>query len=166
MDMPKEYDTMTWFGKGPHETYFDRKTSGVVGIYSGKVEELIHDYVRPQENANRTDVRWVSFLNDEQFGLLVVAKGDSLLNTSAWPYTQDDLEKAEHVHELPRRENITVNIDYKQRGVGGDSPVQVDVIHLHKKYKLLKKRPYRYSFILKPYSQEMGDITELVKKIK
>jgi len=109
MAMPGEFNVMTWYGRGPHETYWDRKTGAAVGVYSGQVEELIHDYVRPQENGNKTEVRWVALTNKDGAGLLAV--GMPLLSVSAWPYTMWDLERARHVHELPRRDSVTVNLD-------------------------------------------------------
>ncbi len=151
MAMHEQYNNVTWFGRGPHENHLDRKTGAAVGIYSYKVDELIHNYIRPQENANRTDVRWVSFLNKEGFGLMVTGIGESLLNFSAWPYTMRDLEKAKHIHELPHRDTITVNIDYKQRGVGGYVPA---FLWLDKEFKLLKGKNYSYSFRLRPVKME------------
>jgi beta-galactosidase len=136
-----------WFGKGPHETYEDRKTGAQVGIYSANVEELIHDYVCPQENGNRTDIRWVEVTNDEGKGFRIKDFKGTFLNFSAWPYTQEELEEAEHIHELPRNENITFNIDYKQRGVGGDFPGLPTV---HDEYKLKKDITYSYAFKITP----------------
>ncbi|MHA1784221.1 MAG: glycoside hydrolase family 2 TIM barrel-domain containing protein, partial [Candidatus Helarchaeota archaeon] len=162
MSILKEFNNVTWFGRGPHETYWDRKTGATIGIHSRNVEEIIHNYVRPQENGNRTDVRWVSFLNKDNFGILIVAK-ESLLNFSAWPYTMEDLENATHVNELPRRDTITVNIDYKQRGVGGDNPVLTSI---HDEFKLKKNKMYSYSFVLKPYIKEFGEISEFFKKLR
>ena len=136
-----------WYGRGPHESYEDRKTSAEVGIYSSKVEELIHDYVYPQENGNRTDIRWVSATDEEGKGFKIIATGGKFLNFSAWPYKQEDLEQAEHINELPRRKEITFNIDYKQRGVGGDLPAFPTV---HDEYKLKKNVRYSYSFLITP----------------
>ena len=117
--MPAAFDTMTWFGRGPHETYWDRKTGAAVGRYSGKVADLVHPYVRPQENANRTDVRWVTLTNGHGVGLRAI--GMTTLSVSAWPYTMADLQGGRHTHDLPRRDTITVNLDHKQMGVGGDN---------------------------------------------
>jgi len=111
MAIPGEFDTMSWLGRGPQESYWDRKTGSAVGLYSGPVAEQVHPYVRPQETGNKTDVRWVALTNKEGIGLLAI--GMPLLNASAWPFTMDDLEKATHVNELPQRETITVNLDYK-----------------------------------------------------
>ncbi len=116
MAVPGALGTMTWLGRGPHENYWDRHTGAAVGRYSGRVEDLVHPYVRPQENANRTDVRWVALTDADGSGLL--AFGLPLLSVSAWPYTMEDLEKATHVNELPRRDAITLNLDLRQMGVG------------------------------------------------
>ena len=159
--IPKEFNKMTWFGRGPHETMFDRKTGAAVGIYSDSVENLIHPYVRPQENGNRTDVRWVAMTNKEGTGLLISDVGGTNLSISAWPYTMEDLESARHNHELPRREFITFNIDYKQQGVGGDVPA---IAMLHRKYRLEAHKKYYYAFLLRGYTKDMGDINTIAHK--
>ena len=162
MTIPGDYKKMTWYGRGPHETMLDRKTGAAVGIYSGLVEELIHPYIRPQENGNRTDVHWAALTNEKGFGLFISDIGGTLINLSAWPYTMEDLENATHDHELPRRENITLNIDFNQQGVGGDIP---GLAMLHKEYKLKKRIPYSYCFRLRPYTKDMGDFNAISYKI-
>jgi len=77
----------------------DRKIGAAVEIYSGYVEDLIHPYIRPQENGNRTDVRWATITNKDGFGLLISDVGGTHLNISAWPYTMEDLENAKHNYE-------------------------------------------------------------------
>ncbi len=161
--IPRELDNMTWYGRGPHETMLDRKTGAAIGIYSGKIEELIHHYIRPQENGNRTDVRWVAFTNEKEEGLFIMDIGGTHLSISAWPYTMEDLEIATHDYGLPRRDFNTINIDYKQQGVGGDIPAMAV---LHDEYKLKGKKTYKYSFLLKGYSKEMGDLSDLISNIK
>jgi len=155
--IPGEFNTMTWCGRGPQESYWDRKTGAAVGVYSGPVEEQIHEYVRPQENGNKTDVRWVALTNKDSVGLLAV--GMPLLSVSAWPYTMQDLENARHIHELPRRDTITVNLDYKQMGVGGDNSWGA---RTHSEYTLPAK-PYSYRFRLRPYAPSMGDISSIAR---
>ncbi len=142
-----EFNQFEWYGRGFHETYEDRKVGAAVGKYIGTAEDLIHDYVYPQENGNRTDVRWIKVLNSEGQGFKISDNCGKYLNFSAWPYSQEDLENAQHVHELPRRENVTLNIDYKQRGVGGDFPAFPTV---HDEYKLKKDVKYTYSFRIDP----------------
>ncbi|MBD3230361.1 MAG: DUF4981 domain-containing protein, partial [Candidatus Lokiarchaeota archaeon] len=158
MKITREFNEIVWFGRGPHDTMYDRKLSGEIGIYKSYIEDLVHDYVRPQENGNKTDVRWALIKNSNNLGILISDIGGTLLNISAWPYTLEDLEEANHIHELPNRDLITLNIDYKQRGVGGDDVLFTGI---HKQYKLKKNREYFYAFRIKPYEKDMEDITEL-----
>ena len=157
MAIPGEFSTMSWFGRGPNESYWDRKTGSAVGLYSGPVEENFHPYVRPQETGNKTDVRWLALTNKEGAGLLAV--GMPLLSASAWPFTMEDLEKATHINELPRRKTITVNLDYKQMGVGGDDSWGA---RTHPEYTLPAKA-YSYKFRLRPYTPDMGDVSSVVR---
>ncbi|WP_105617234.1 glycoside hydrolase family 2 TIM barrel-domain containing protein [Vallitalea okinawensis] len=143
--LANDFDEMTWLGRGPHESYCDRKSGAAVGKYSGKVRELTHDYLKPQENGNRTDVRWISFTNASNCGLRFSHHGCNFLNASAWPYTMEDLEEASHIHELKERDYITVNIDHKQRGVGGSIPAMLKLLE---EYKLPRGEKYSYSFTI------------------
>jgi beta-galactosidase len=159
MTMPGEFDRITWFGRGPHENYQDRFTSAAVGRYSLGLEEFIHDYARPQENANRTDVRWFAVQAADGAGLLAV--GAPFLNASAWPYTMDDLEENTHAYQVPRRDFTTVNLDHQQMGVGGDNSWGARPL---KEY-LLSPKPYSYSFCLTPLAAGEHDL-QLRAKLK
>jgi beta-galactosidase len=156
--MPGRFNKLSWLGRGPHETYWDRKTGGALGLYSGPVNEHVHTYVRPQENGNKSDVRWMSLTDRDGVGLIAV--GIPTIDVSAWPYTMQDLEKAKHIHELPQRDTITVNLDYKQMGVGGDDSWGA---RTHSEYTLPAKT-YRYSFRLTPYAPSFGDIRNLTRR--
>ena len=162
LTIQNDFDQLTWFGRGPHETMLDRKTSGAIGIYSGKVDELIHNYVKPQENGNRTDVRWAVLTNEEDIGLFISDIGGTHLSISAWPYSLEDLESASHTFDLPKRDFNTLNIDYKQQGVGGDIPA---LAVLHKKYILKGDLEYSYTFRIRGYSKDEGDFNSLFKKV-
>lgn len=159
MAVPATLGTMTWLGRGPHENYWDRHSGAPVGRYSGRVDQLIHDYVRPQENGNRTDVRWIALTDAGGTGLLAV--GLPHLSVSAWPYTMEDLEAATHTNELPRRDTITVNLDYRQTGVGGDDGWGA---RPHAEYTL-DPRPYAYRFRLRAYAPGMGSIDEVARRV-
>ena len=127
-------------------------------MYSGSVEENIHVYVRPQENGNKSDVRWMALTDSDGVGLLAV--GMPTIDVSAWPFAMQDLEKARHIDELPRRDTITVNLDYKQMGVGGDDSWGA---RTHPEYTLPAKT-YHYSFRLTPYSPSLGDMDRLARR--
>jgi beta-galactosidase/beta-glucuronidase len=114
-----DFDRVTWYGRGPGESYVDSKESTLVGRYEKTVDELHTPYVRPQENGNRTDIRWVTFADAQGLGLRVTA--DSLFNVSAHRYTIEDLDDAEHAHELPHRDEITVSLSHVHCGLGSGS---------------------------------------------
>jgi len=123
--LDESLNRVSWFGRGPHENYWDRNRSANVGKYQATVDELYVPYVRPQENGYRTDIREVSFANREGQG--VRFEGAPLLGFGAQYYDTDqyDLNKDQvnggnlHPHELIKRDRIFANIDFKQRGVGG-----------------------------------------------
>ncbi len=138
------FTRVEWLGRGPQENYRDRRSGYAVGRYAATVDEMIYDYIRPQENGCRTDVRWATWRNAAGDGLLVV--GRPRLEISCWPYRMDDLERADHPHELPRRKTTTIHIDYRQMGVGGVNSWGRWPL---KKYQLPPK-PYEYSFRLRP----------------
>jgi beta-galactosidase len=118
MVLPAGFDRIAWFGPGPHETYIDRKDARV-GVYGGTVrEQFVYDYAEPGESGNKVDVRWVALRNAQGFGLL--ATGLPLLSVNALHHTTDDLQAAEHPFELPHRDIVVLNLDWKQQGVGGD----------------------------------------------
>ena len=83
MTLPAAFDTVTWFGRGPHENYWDRHTSAAIGIYTGRVADQIHPYVRPQESGYKTDVRWVALTSRDGVGLMAV--GLPLVSTGPRP---------------------------------------------------------------------------------
>jgi beta-galactosidase len=143
--LPADYQQVSWFGMGPQETMPDRQLGAVVGQFEELVPDLMHHYVRPQENGNRSDVRWVSLTTADGFGLMVRALEGNHFNFSAWNCTQADLADAEHIHELPVRDLVTLNIDLVQMGVGGDVPAGGSP---HPEYLLPKGKLYQYGFIL------------------
>jgi len=139
------YNQTTWYGRGPHETYPDRKTSGRVAVHSLPVAAWPHPYVEPQDNANRTDVRWVEFVDDAGEGLQVVA--DEPLNVSARPYTDSTLAAADHTYDLRRAGTTTVHLDAALHGVGGDDSWGLQT---HPQYTVPANEPHRVRLWLRP----------------
>jgi beta-galactosidase len=142
--MPGEYDNMEWFGRGPYENYWDRKTAAFIDLYKGKVMDQYVAYTVPQENGNKTDVRWASWVNQKGCGIMI--KSDSLINVSARNCYQDDLEKATHTNEVPVRGIVEVHVDLQQMGLGAD---QSWGAYPHDEYRLLKNE-YGFGFQIRP----------------
>ncbi len=140
----KELNSAIWYGRGPHETYCDRKTGAPIREHTLPIKDLFHHYVRPQENGNRTDVRWFSLLDDQKQGIMVI--GYQPLAFSVWHCTMEDLETCLHDYELPERDTWTLNIDYLQMGVGGDDSWGALP---HEEY-LIKPKKYHYEFLILP----------------
>ncbi|MDH3652569.1 MAG: beta-galactosidase small subunit, partial [Saprospiraceae bacterium] len=141
--VPEEFSNAKYYGKGPHESYIDRDGSARLGIYNSEVAQLSTPYIRPQENGNRSGIRWFSLKNAEGMGLKI--RGNDL-NVSARTRTTEDLENTTHRHLLPTRDFIEVNIDHKIMGVGGD-----DTWSIRSKPHPEDRIPsgkYRYNFVL------------------
>ena len=159
MTLPAGFTNMEWFGRGPHESYWDRKTGAAVGRYSGTAWEQFHPYTRPQETANKTDVRWLALRNADGIGLAAV--GMPLLSASAWEFPAEEIEyraagdpgreiivpaSQQHGAEVKRHDLVTLNLDHKQMGVGGDTSWGA---RTHSEYTLTEPF-YRYQFRLRP----------------
>jgi beta-galactosidase len=111
--------TIQWYGRGLYENYVDKNYGFDVGVYTLPISRFDEPYVVPQENGNRTDVRWMNLQNEtSKSGLLIVA--DSLLSMSAWRYTEENINQAKHTIDLKDPGFVTLNIDLKQMGVGGN----------------------------------------------
>lgn len=117
-----EFDSITWYGRGPHENYSDRRTGAPLGLYKRTVKELEHHYMRPQENGHRTEVRYVVAETRSGDALKIEALPGQSLEFNAWPYSQEDLERATHIHLLKPVDITTLCIDGAMCGVGGDMP--------------------------------------------
>ena len=131
-------DGVTYYGLGDHECYIDRCRSGVPGVYTHNAEQMVHDYLSPQENGNRMDVHWATIGDAIRFTAV-----SHPFQLGVHPYTLQMLDEAKHLHELGRLPYLTVNIDGGQRGVGGDFPAMPC---LKRPYKLHKLRTYLVIF--------------------
>lgn len=143
--MPRDYDRIAWYGRGPHETYWDRQSGGEIAVYESEVDDMVFPYVRSQDTGNRTEVRWMTLTNRDGAGLRI--EGPLPLCASAWPFTIADLEAASHPYALPRRDFNTVFVDERLHGVGGDNSWGALT---HPQYTLPGDRPYRLRFTIVP----------------
>ena len=159
MTMTACFEQFICYGRGPHESYWDRKTSALVGKYTGSVDDQFVDYSKPQENGNKTDVRWVALTNENGIGLLAI--GEPTLSVSARHFTTNDLQGVRYTHQMIRRDYITLNLDYKQMGVGGDNSWGLKV---HDEYTLWPKE-YKYSLRLKPLNLHKDNPMEIARKV-
>jgi beta-galactosidase len=153
LSLPQGYEQFTWYGRGPHESYADRKESAPISVYSGSVEEQYFPYILPQESGNKSDVRWAALTDDAGNGLLALGAS----NVSVHPFTDEDLTAAQHMHEIPRREAIFLNLDHQQGGLGNGS-CGPGVLPQYQ----LKPEEFRFQVRLRPVKS--GD--QLVKRAR
>ncbi|MGM9802855.1 MAG: glycoside hydrolase family 2 TIM barrel-domain containing protein [Muribaculaceae bacterium] len=114
-------EKVTWYGRGPIENYQDRKNAAYVGIYGSTVADMREHYARSQTMGERTDVRWITFVNNRGEGLKIIA--DGMLDFSALHYTDRDLWRVLYDHNLPsiERSEVVLNLDCRQCGLGNAS---------------------------------------------
>ena len=163
-NIPSEFEKASWYGRGPHENYIDRMSSAFVGYYESTVENLKFDYSRPQENGYRTENRWLRMVNLDGKGFEI--KGNPLFSFGAHFNTIEDMDdgvrknqpgqylgarkrivkKQRKPIDLVKRDFISLNIDLKQMGVGGDNSWGARTLN---KY-ILEPADYEFSFIINP----------------
>lgn len=161
MILKGEYDQLEWLGRGPHENYWDRKTSALIDKYKGTVWEQFHPYIRPQETANKCDVRWFSLTNQQGKGVLI--KGKQPLSFSTWNFPESELSYApfltekKHGGSIEKQDMVRVNIDYLQMGIAGDNTWGAQT---HPEYTITPGN-YSYGFRISPIEKTKEDLTLL-----
>ncbi len=145
MTVPLEFNRFEWFGRGPGESYPDTLQANRVGLWKAGLDDLYTPYIFPQENGNRSEVRWVALSDTRGMGLTV--EGVPTLNFSAHRFSMMDFEGARHTYDLKPRSEITLNLDHRQNGIGsascGPKP--------WKEY-ILKPEEFRFAVVLRPCS--------------
>jgi beta-galactosidase len=150
MELSKALDHIRFYGRGPWENYSDRNTASFLGEYEQTLkDQFVWNYIRPQENGYRTDVRWVQFEDGSGAGVKIT--GIQPIGFSALPYTAEDMDpgltkKNQHPSDLYERNFISVHLDLNQRGVGGDNSWGAIP---HEPY-LLKDSKYSYAYVIQP----------------
>ena len=144
--LPGRLERLHYYGRGPEENHWDRNNGTDVGLYSGTVSGQWSPYIRPQENGNKTDVRWAALTGRDGRGLLV--SGEPLLELNASHFTPEDLSVGtRHDYQLSPRDEVVLRLNHRQMGVGGDNSWGA---HTHDEYKLFADRDYSYTYRLRP----------------
>ncbi|WBY09262.1 glycoside hydrolase family 2 TIM barrel-domain containing protein [Sphingomonas sp. 7/4-4] len=150
--MPSSTDMMEWYGRGPHESYQDRKTGAPLGLWRGRISDQNHDYMRPQETGNKTDVRWMELIQSGGGGLRVLGDAPLSMNALAFPY--DDLSRrppgTRRSTDIVPRKEVSLMVDAVQSGVGGDNAWDKGGRPL-RQYRVPLK-PLLYSYRLSPFT--------------
>jgi beta-galactosidase len=138
----QSFGQLKWFGRGPFETYPDRKTGAKIGVYSGSVAEQYNPYLIPQENGNKTDVRWASLQNGVGVGVRISSPEE--FNFSAQNTGSDNLSRALYPFQLKPFDGVTLNLDYALSGVG------CTAISVLNKYRVMPSE-YQFRLVFEPF---------------
>jgi beta-galactosidase len=143
MFLDKQFRQVSWLGRGPMETYADRKRGFDVGVYQSTVEEQFTPYEKPMECGNHEDVRWAQVTSAAGNGLKVQADS-TLLQVSMLPYSDEEMEKVEYRVYLPKSSATVFCISHLTLGVGsascGPQPLPQYIVHAE---------PAKFTYILK-----------------
>lgn len=150
MALNEGLEDVTWYGRGPHENYNDRKESAAFGRYRRNVSDMLEPYERPQGMANREDLRWLKIADTNDEGILVVANGQ--LNFTALHFTDQDLWAAKHLYQLKPRKETILSLDYEQMGIGNASCGPTPLPQYY-----IPVKPAGISFSIRPYHPQVGD---------
>ncbi|MGH2508667.1 MAG: beta-galactosidase small subunit family protein, partial [Ktedonobacteraceae bacterium] len=152
--LPQQFERVTWYGRGPGESYRDTKQANLVGIYTKTVDALYTPYTFPQENGNRSEVRWVGVTDLRGVGLL--AMGMPELNFSLHRYTVEQFDKAKHTSDLHDAGQLIWHLDLCQQGIGSASCGPA----LSSQYEL-RTEPFQFALSLRPISADRLDLAIL-----
>ena len=119
MGVADSYDQFAWYGKGPFEAYIDRNEGEAFGVYNGKVADQFYNYIYPQENGNKFDVRWAELIGD--LGKRIRVYGKQPIEVSVRPYSTMNIAEATHPFELEKLDHLVLNINYRMAPVGNES---------------------------------------------
>ncbi|MBW8863704.1 MAG: DUF4981 domain-containing protein, partial [Verrucomicrobia bacterium] len=116
----QSYENLRWYGRGPWENYSDRKASADVGVWRSTVSEQYVPYVRPQDNGNKEDVRWMELTDTNGYGIRITSE-ENPCSFSALHFTAGDLASVRHNYELQPRPEVILSLDAKMSGLGNSS---------------------------------------------
>ena len=142
MRLPADMTSISYYGRGPWENYPDRKRSAFIGRYEMPLSDYETEYVKPQDNGNRCDIRWFEIASPTR--KLHIA-GCQPLCIRAWDYGEEDLPTVRHPQELARGRFVNLNIDLNIHGVGG---VDTWGQRTLPQYTIDGTKPHHYSFIM------------------
>lgn len=156
--LPQPFEHVTWYGRGPGESYVDTKQANRVGLYTQTIDELYTPYTFPQENGNRSEVRWVSVTDQRGTGIMAVGMPE--LNFSLHRYSVEQFEAARHTTDLRDLGQRIWHLDHRQQGIGSASCGPA----LLPQYALLTE-PFQFALCLRPCSTDRVAPALLSKRV-
>lgn len=153
-----ELSQATWYGRGPQESYPDKKSAAFIDLHQSAVADLHEPYIRPQENGSHADTQFVALTNDLGLGLLF--SSEIPFSFSAHDYSDESLTEATHDHLLVRDEDtVWLNIDVAQGGLGSNSCGPEPLMAYR-----LQPEPVKLVYQVQPYADGLYDVFEHARR--
>ena len=163
LEMPADMEQLVWFGRGPWDSYRDRKEACLPGLYQSTVTAQQEDYILPQEHGTKQEVRWMSLINNEGKGLLFVAPDQ--MAASAVHFRPEDnytnrSTRSKHTYQFKTCPTSVVSLDAVTRGLGNAS-CGPDVME---KYELHAQNT-AFRFFIMPVSSQLSTLNSQLSKM-
>jgi beta-galactosidase len=158
--LPQEFQNFSWFGRGPHHSYPDRKLAQKFAFYQNKVNDNFFNFPKPQENGTKTDCSYAALCDNHGNGILFVAL-DEKFCASVQNYSLESLTEASHPHKIQPDDHVTFNFDHRMMGVGGDDSWSP---RIHEEF-LNAQAKYSFSLLLVPLNKGTQQIKEVTLEI-
>ena len=166
LQLPGNYNNLTWYGEGPYENYCDRNSATWIDKFESKVSDQFVEYIRPQENGHKTKTKWLSLTNEKGNGLLVSSMQQFEFN--ALDYTVEDLDAdilgdvrlLKHTYDIKPKNLVELSLDHKHRGLGGEDSWGAPPLE---QYLVSAQQQYKYSFVFRPIKKG-DDVIKLSKE--
>lgn len=144
MQLPSDLKNYTYYGRGPWNNYNDRCTAAFVELYKSTVADQFVHFPKPQDMANREEIRWAALTNDAGNGVMFISTEG--LSASALPWNDVELTEAAHPYQLPKSSGTWLSLDKKVNGLGGNSCGQGGPLE----YDRVKAGENSVGFIMRP----------------
>ena len=149
--IPKNMNRISWYGRGLHEAYPDRKESARIGFFESAPDELHHEYARPQENGGHCDTQYLLLSDGSGKGLKITSDGTDRFSFTATPYAPEDMDDHQHQDELMAEDTYELFLDFYMRGIERSG---------RETRKFIKNQNYRGTFVFAPWEAEKSESTD------
>jgi beta-galactosidase/beta-glucuronidase len=149
--IPKTMNRLSWYGRGLHEAYPDRKESARFGFFESSPDELHHEYARPQENGSHCDTQYLLLSDGSGKGLKITSGGTDRFSFTATPYTPEDMDDFQHQEELQSDDAYELFLDFYMKGIQRNG---------RESHQFVKNQSYRGTFVFAPWQAVKQEPTD------
>lgn len=155
MKLPKENDNFSYYGRGKHDNYPDRKTGAFIELHSGKVADEMAAFPKPQDMGHHQDTRWASLVDSQGVGAVFIPNNPA--SVCALPYSALQMLLAPHIHELPQSDGVYLQLNIGNTGLGGNSCGPTPLVR-----DRVMATPHNFGFLIRPVKNNAEEMVGVV----